>query len=354
MSITELAACVSCHAWNADRSMVAFSPNNNQVHIWKKTGNTFAPLAILKEHDHLVTGIDWGAKTNRIVTCSQDRNAYVWTQEGETWKPTLVILRLNRAATCVKWSPLENKFAVASGAKCVSVCYFEQEHDWWVSKHIKKHRSTVLSVAWHPNNILIATGGTDYRARVFSAFIKGVDQRPSPTPFGEKMPFGELMKEFDQSNSWVKDVDWSPSGNKLAFTGHDSSVTVVDVSSGSIEAQTVKFPDLPFQQIKFISEDALIGAGHENNPTLFENAGGKWKFSRRLDEPKQGGSKTSQTAFDVFKAKVEVGQDTNVATLDTKHQNSINCLQVLRSGDKIVGYSTTGTDGKLITWELPK
>jgi actin related protein 2/3 complex subunit 1A/1B len=333
--------------------MVAFSPNSNQVHIWKKSGNSYAPFAILKEHDHLVTGIDWGHKTDRIVTCSQDRNAYVWTRDGDSWKPTLVLLRINRAATAVKWSPLENKFAVATGAKCVSICYFEEKHDWWVSKHIKKHRSTVLSISWHPNNVLLATGGTDFKARVFSAFIKGVDEKPSATGWGTKMNFGELMQEFDQSGSWVKDVDWAPSGNRMAFTGHDSSLTVIDVSGGSIEAQTVKFPDLPFQQIKFLSEDQIVGAGHENNPTLFQNSGG-WKYVKKLDEPKQAGGKATQSAFDVFKNKVEVGQDTQTSTLATKHQNSINFLQVIKSGDKITGYSTSGTDGLLITWDLPK
>jgi len=65
-------------------------------------------------------------------------------QADKKWKPTLVVLRLNRAATCVRWSPLENKFAVGSGARMVSVCYFEQENDWWISKQIKKPiRSTV-------------------------------------------------------------------------------------------------------------------------------------------------------------------------------------------------------------------
>ena len=38
----------------------------------------------------------------------------------------------------------ENKFAVGSGARAISVCYFESDNDWWVSKHIKKPlRSTV-------------------------------------------------------------------------------------------------------------------------------------------------------------------------------------------------------------------
>ena len=65
----------------------------------------------------------------------------------------------------------EDKFAVGSGSRIVSVCHFEEEHDWWVSKHIKKPiRSTILSVAWHPNNILLAVGSSDFKARYAASF----------------------------------------------------------------------------------------------------------------------------------------------------------------------------------------
>lgn len=79
-------------------------------------------------------GIDWAPQSNRIVTCASDRNAYVWTLKDGVWKPTLVLVRINRAATCVKWSPLENKFALGSGARLISVCYFEEENDWLVAQ----------------------------------------------------------------------------------------------------------------------------------------------------------------------------------------------------------------------------
>jgi hypothetical protein len=60
-----------------------------------------------------------------------------------------------------------------SGARIVSVCYFDKENDWWVAKHIKKPlKSTVTTVDWHPNNILLATGSTDFKVRVFSTYIK--------------------------------------------------------------------------------------------------------------------------------------------------------------------------------------
>ena len=94
----------------------------------------------------VVSGLDWSHTHNKIVSCSHDRNAFVWSYEKSerSWKPSLVLLRINRAALNVKWSPDGQKFAVASGAKCVPVCYYEPSNNWWISKMIKKHKSTVL------------------------------------------------------------------------------------------------------------------------------------------------------------------------------------------------------------------
>lgn len=106
-----------------------------------------------------------------------------------------MLLRINRAATYVRWSPKEDKFAVASGARyvtikgiyssrvllvlrAIAICSFDPENNWWVSKLLKKPiRSTVLAIDWHPNNVLLAAGSADTKARVLSAFIKEVDER---------------------------------------------------------------------------------------------------------------------------------------------------------------------------------
>ena len=179
----------------------------------------------------LVSSIDW-SQQNKIVTCSHDRNAFVWNlQPDGHWKPSLVILRINRAALHVRWSPDGQKFAVTSGAKCVPVCRFEADNDWWISKMIKQHRSTVLCVAWHPNSQLIATGSTDFKCRVFCTYIPQVDvggQDSGPAQF-EEVDFGEKLAEFD-CKGWIEAVAWSPSGNRLAFAGHNSTTTIVSVS----------------------------------------------------------------------------------------------------------------------------
>ncbi|KAL6047828.1 Actin-related protein 2/3 complex subunit [Balamuthia mandrillaris] len=354
MSAFQLATtCITCHAWSPDRQKIAFCPNNNEVHIYKKQGAEWVPDSVLTEHDQTVTGIDWAAKSNRIVTCSQDRNAYVWTFEGGKWKPTLVILRINRAATHVKWSPCEQKFAVASGARCVSVCYFEEDNDWWVSKHIKKHKSTVLSIAWHPtNSTLIATGSSDFKARVFSAYVRDVDTNPQDSPFGRALPFGQPLAEYN-ANGWVHAVDWTPSGNTLGYVAHDSTINFVDISSGQVSK--ISTPNLPFRTILFLSETAVVASGHDCNISLFQNQGGRWNYVKDLDEAAGGAAKkaasSTAAARNMFQSKVDYGTTSNATVLNTKHQNAINCVQPTKSASgKITEIATTAVDGQLILW----
>jgi len=352
MSLKRLAPCITCHAWNADGSKVAICPNNNEIHVYAKKGADFTLEAKLTEHDQVVTGIDWAKESNRIVSCSEDRNAYVWTWKDNQWKPTLVILRINRCATDVKWSPNENKFAVASGAKCVSVCYFEVDNDWWVSKHIKKHRSTVLKVDWHPNNVLLATSSSDFKTRIFGAHIKGVDAVCPNTPFGNKLAFGEILVELE-TGGWAQSVQWSPSGDLLGFVGHDSTLCVADITSKEAKLTIVPCLDLPFKDLLWTAEDSIVCVGHDCNPTLFQNKGG-WQFVKKLDT---GSNVTAEakgnSAFKTFQNKIDKGtESTNDTKINTKHQNTITYIVAYKkNGNAVAQYSTSGLDGSLGIWD---
>ncbi|KAF1315702.1 hypothetical protein FI667_g15867, partial [Globisporangium splendens] len=238
-NLWHLAEGISCHAWNKDRSKVAICPNSNEIWIysgcqqpdvtkWRKEAvltevhtqcalvfspyvmrDTDAFVCMRRQHDMLVCGLDWSPVTDLLVSCSHDRGAFVWKYEAayRQWKPSLVVLRITRAAINVKWSPNGHKFAVSSGSKCVSVCYYQASENWWVSKIIKKHKSTQLLV----------TGSTDLKCRVFSAYISDVDGAPDSGPFPALAPFGEPLAEFDNANAWVNAVAWSPKGDRLAF-----------------------------------------------------------------------------------------------------------------------------------------
>jgi len=362
--VHHLSKTITCHAWNGDRTRVALCPNDNTVEIWAWNGTAWSKEHTLTEHDQLVTGIDWAQKTNRLVTCSEDRNAYVWTADSGSWKPTLVILRINRAATHVKWSPNEDKFAVASGAKVVSVCYFEEDNDWWVSKHIKKHKSTVLFVDWHPNNLLLLTGCADFKARIFSAAVKGVDKRPRENVLGfeakKVASFGEVLMELDSAQGWVHCARFSPSGNWVAFVSHDATVSFCDITHAENQPWRVKHRGLPFQTCMWVSDSSVVAAGHEYAPFLFQpNSDGSWSQVAKLDDKKKAAPAAAPAkvnAFAMFQNKVNVGQDSRKGlTVDTKHQNCITYMDVYKGqAGQVQAFTTTGLDGQLVFWNLQK
>eukprot|EP00795_Rhopilema_esculentum_P008924 gene8924-16550_t len=352
--VFELVQCpVTCHAFNSDRSRVAISPNDQTVIIFKKIGNKWEKEAVLDEHQQTVTSVDWAPNSNRIVSCGVDRNAYVWTEQDGQWKPTLVIVRLNRAATFVKWSPKEDKFAVASGARLISVCYFEKENDWWVSKHIKKPiRSTVLSLDWHPNNVLIAAGSSDFKARVFSAYIKEIESKPTETVWGKKMPFGSCMVEYSNGGGgWVHSVAFSPSGNKLAWVGHDSSISFVDGEKKEVETLRGQF--LPFLSCLWITENTVAAAGHDFLPMLFVVSGdGKLSFMAKLDAAIQKEAE-AMSAMAKFRSMDKQALGSASAKSVTTHANAIKQLCFYGGPrENVEQISSCGMDGRVVVWHL--
>ena len=57
----------------------------------------------------------------------------------------------------------------------------------------------IFTLDWHPNNVLVAAGSSGFKVRVYSGYVKDIESKPSPTPWGSKMPFGNMMAEFSNS-----------------------------------------------------------------------------------------------------------------------------------------------------------
>lgn len=277
------------------------------------------------------------------LTGTLDRNALVWEPSPTGYKPTLVLLRIARAATCVRWSPSETKFAVGSGDRVIAVCYFEEENDWWVSKHLKKPiRSTITSVSWHPNSVLLAAGSTDAHARVFSSFVKGVDARPEASPWGERLPFNTVCGEYlNNSAGWIHSVAFSPSGNALAFAAHDSSITVVYPSAPEQPPQAVISINtqlLPFQSLIWNGEAEIIAAGYDCEAFRFQGDASGWQIAGTLESKGRPGlgDAREDSAFNMFKQMDLKGKAKDDTQLKTVHQNTINTVRVYESNGETV------------------
>lgn len=270
------------------------------------------------QHDMVVSGMDWHPVTNKIVTCSHDRNAFVWSlvpagsssaagsraagaaagaggsEPAGEWQATVVIAGLDRAALAAKWAPCGRKFALASANKNVVLCWFDAAGNWYINAVCKKEKakttakSAVVSLAWHPNNQALAVASTDYRCRVLLAHLEATDGgAPAAPPFtapGASVELGDVLAEWEATKAWVNDAQWSPSGAQLAFIGHDGLLHVA--SFGGADAgvaptlATVKTSALPGNALLWLSESALVVAGHNMNVDVFKaGAGGKWAFA---------------------------------------------------------------------------
>lgn len=289
-----------------------------------------------------------------LLSCKSDRNALVWEPSPQGYKPTLVLLRINRAATFVRWSPSETKFAVGSGDRVIAICYFEQENDWWVSKHLKKPiRSTITTVAWHPNSVLLAAGSTDAHARVLSSFIKGVDARPDPGPWGERLPFNTVCGEFlNNSAGWVHSVAFSPSGDALAFAAHDSSITVVypggpDQPPRAVVSVSTQL--LPLKSLLWSSEGEIIAAGYDCEAFRFRGGPGGWQLTGTLEakgRPGLDAEDREESALNMFRQMDLRGKVKDDTQLKTVHQNTITMIRPFETS----GPNVTKLSCKLISF----
>ncbi|OAA59014.1 actin-related protein [Niveomyces insectorum RCEF 264] len=354
---------IADHSFSADRKTLAVA-RENTVELYGRAGNAFKLKDELKGHDKTVTSVDIAPNSGRIVTCSQDRNALVWEPSPAGYKPTLVLLRINRAATVVRWSPSEAKFAVGSGDRVIAVCYFEEENDWWVSKHIRKPiRSTITTVAWHPNGVLLAAGSTDAHARVFSSFIKGVDARPPPSAWGERLPFNTVCGEYlNNAAGWVHAVAFSPSGDALAFAAHDSSITVVYPSAPDQPPRAVlSVPTqlLPFTSLLWNGEAEIIAAGYDCEAFRFQGGPQGWVLSGSLEAKGggrpglggPGGADREESALNMFRQMDLMGRAKNDTQLKTTHQNTINTIRPYEtSAHGVTKFSSSGVDGRVVIW----
>ena len=247
---------------------------------------------------------------------------------------------------------------MGSGARVIAVCYFEEENDWWVSKHLKKPiKSTITTLAWHPNSVLLAAGSTDSHARVFSGFIKGIDERPEGSVWGERLPFNTVCGEYlNDPAGWIHGVAFSPSGDALAFAAHDSSITVVYPGGPEQPPKAminVSTQLLPFVSLIWNGESEIVAAGHDCEAYRFRGNESGWEVVGSVETKGRPGlgAAREESARDMFRQMDLRGKTKDDTQLKTTHQNTISTIRPYEaSGGVVRKFSTSGVDGRVVIW----
>ena len=157
----------------------------------------------------------------------------------------------------------------------------------------------------------------------------------------------------------------------ISGLGHDSSVTIVYPGSQAI--YSIKSTTLPYVSLTWTSEDALVAAGHDCQPVLFQGTEAGWKAVGSLDDttaPKSAGmgraspvGRLNSAAFNTFRNADMRGQTSSPGLpgsgngseteLMTVHQNTITSVRPYEGvPGQITRVSTSGVDGKLVIWNV--
>lgn len=217
-----------------------------------------------------------------------------------------------------------------------------------MSKHLKQNlQSTVLSIDWHPGNALLAAGSADSTVRVYSAYIKGLEDRPQPGVWGDRLPFNALLAE-EKSLGWVHGVAFAPSGDALGYASHDGSVHILyPTNPPTVRSVTTEF--LPFTTLTFLGDNSLVAGGFSCTPVLFTgNQANGWVLSRNMDKTskKEPVEQQESSAINMFRALDYKGRNDSSTALPTVHQNSITQIRQGPSPE----FTTSGIDGRIVRW----
>lgn len=342
----------SCFCYGPEGQLCVAS--DTKLFIFDVSGNNVRKIATLEAHKHRVTGVDWNLTENRILSCGEDRNAYVWNLNDEdVWKPSLVVLRVNRAALCCKWSTSGKKFAVGTSARSIMICSYDEEHDFWVGKSIRKPKSAVTCLSWHCSDLLLAAGGTDFKCRVYNVFDPAVDEDADGASalYGNIKKFGTILGEFS-SLGYVNGCAFNAEGSQLVFVSQSSQMTLVTFTGdGNTESETKQLGLLPFNSVTFAgSPEVIVAGGHTKTCHKFTVDGTSFSDPEEVVREAKAKKKKAGTsaAFAKFQNLANTGTKKKSDAAATPHAFSIADLRRSEGGFTTVANG----DQNVLLWTL--
>ncbi|QPC81352.1 PD40 domain-containing protein [Phototrophicus methaneseepsis] len=185
--------------WHPDGNMVAeFTPNDRAIRIWDSTSGT--NLAMLQHDNNQGKGkliaIAWHPDGTQIAVADQSGFLYIWdvTNVRTTGNGVLLNSYSDLPAASLAW---RSDGLLALGGHEILIV---DPDTGTIAQQESGHDKAILSLAWHPDGVRLASGGLDGMVRVWDTSTN------------------TLITSFDYG-PYVLAVAWSPDGNTLAYGG---------------------------------------------------------------------------------------------------------------------------------------
>ena len=324
-------ATINGISWSPDGNKIAASGGNEdpKVIIWDLENKS---RIILDAHNRQVRSVRWSPKGTYLASTSHDGTIRIWTPEG---KPVKLFTGANGGCVGIDWLN-EDKIASSCWDNTIRI-YTISDTDSLIIENGSHRRKAVLSIDWHPDGKLLASG--DYG--------NNEDSTHAVKIWSEK---GQLQTEMTANQKEIRALSWNRKGNFLA-TGGES------VRLWKEEGTLFKIFDSntsPVWSLDWNMDDTQIASGHNDGKIRIWNTNGK------LLKLLNGHSAEIRTnSFNKDSTQLLVGfADGKIGLYDFKELSSVTISAHARGIRKIAwspdqNYFATGSnDGTYSIWNI--
>ncbi|OQV23843.1 F-box-like/WD repeat-containing protein TBL1XR1 [Hypsibius exemplaris] len=197
--------------WKDDRTFASCS-TDQCIYVCRLGADK--PLKTFRGHVNEVNAIKWDPQGRLLASCSDDQTLKLWSMDSVTAIHDLQAHK--KEIYTIKWSPsgpgTDNpncNVMLASASFDTTIRIWDVEQGICIHT-LSKHSDPVYSVAFSPDSRLLASGSFDKHIYVWSTQT------------------GALVHQYT-STGGIFEVCWNHRGDKLAASGSDGSVVVLDM-----------------------------------------------------------------------------------------------------------------------------
>ncbi|MCB9640173.1 MAG: WD40 repeat domain-containing protein [Myxococcales bacterium] len=172
----------------------------------RPSGPLVRSLRVLRKHTWSVWGLSWKPDGNSLASVSGDGKLILW--DTKTWRPWRVHTIDGGWIRTVSWSPKGTYVAIGTASawgKGRSTVTIWNATTGQLYRRLVPHFGHLLSIAWHPTELVLASAAADGLVRIWS------------------LATNKTIYALRGHKGWATGVQWSTDGRFLLSTSLDRS-----------------------------------------------------------------------------------------------------------------------------------